>query len=338
LSDQITIDATDERILRILMEESRTSFTKISKECNITVAAIRKRYNRLWKLGVINGEIMQVNPQNLGYKCIVNIGVITDNEDENEVIEFLKSKPYIVAVFSKLFDRVNIDANICLPEYEKLHETLKEIESNPLIKQLITRFWLKTSNLDYPKNLILTNSSGKIDNGCQQKNGIASPKKVEMDELDRQIAKILINNSREPFAKIAQELNISTKKVRQRYSKLKGSILTKSLITINLKKLGYNTIVYLRLEIADKSRIPEISAKILKIPNVITLIELVGGDYDLFPSIVLRDYSELFGLKEQLSKIQGIKKATMILFEPFDAWPPNMFASLLSNHGNEPIS
>jgi Lrp/AsnC family transcriptional regulator, regulator for asnA, asnC and gidA len=329
LSDKIAIDTTDEKILRTLMKESRTSFTKIAKECNITVPAIRKRYNRLWKLGIINGEIMIVNPHSLGYNCIVNIGIVTDDEDENKVIEFLKSKSYIIFVTRKLFDRVNIDANICLPEFQELHGTLKEIKTNPLIKELIVRFWLKTSNLNYPENLILTNLDNKIDIAYKQNPEIANPKKIEIDEIDRRIARILTQNSRTPFTKIAQELNISSKNVIQRYNKLKGNVLTQSTITIDLKKLGYNVMVFLKLEIADKSQIAKIATKLLKIRNVITVIELVGGDYDLFPNIVLRNCSELFRLKDQLNEIQGIKKTTVLIFEPHESFPFNMFASLL---------
>jgi Lrp/AsnC family transcriptional regulator, regulator for asnA, asnC and gidA len=309
------------------MKESRTSFTKIAKECNVTVAAIRKRYNRLWKLGVINGEIMIINPHSLGYNCIVNIGIVTDDEDETKVIEFLKSKSYIIFVTRKLFDRVNIDANICLPEFQELHGTLKEMKTNPLIKELIIRFWLKTSNLGYPENLVMTDSNNKIDIEYKQK--LDLEKKVELDEMDRQVAKILAQNSRIPFTKIARELNISTKNVIQRYRKLRGSVLTQSTITINLKKLGYTMMVFLKLEVADKSQITKIATKLLQIPNVITVIELAGGDYDLFPNIVLRNCSELFRLKEQLNEIQGIKKTTVLLFEPHESFPFNMFASLL---------
>jgi Lrp/AsnC family transcriptional regulator, regulator for asnA, asnC and gidA len=310
------------------MKESRTSFTYIAKECNITVAAIRKRYNRLWKTGIINGEIMIVNPHSLGYQCIVNIGIITEDEDENKVIEFLKSKPYTIFVITKIFDRVNIDANICLKDFQELHGTLKEIEANPLIKKLIVRFWLKTSNLFYLENLILTNLFNRSDIAYKQ-NPEANLKKAEIDETDRQIARILTQTSRIPFTKIAQELNISTKNVIQRYNKLKGNVLTLSTISVDLKKLGYNAMVLLRLEIADKSKIREIADKILKIPNVINIVELVGGDYDLFPIIVLRNWDELFRLKEQMNEIHGITKTTMIIEKPFPTFPDNMFAALL---------
>jgi Lrp/AsnC family transcriptional regulator, regulator for asnA, asnC and gidA len=328
LGDQKTIDSTDEKILRILMEESRTSFTYIAKECHITVAAVRKRYNHLWETGIINGEIMIVNPHSLGYTCIVNIGIITDDEDENKVIEFLKSKPYVIFVIAKFFDRVNIDANICLHEYQELHGKLKEIEANPLIKKLIVRFWLKTSNLNYPQNLVLTNLDNRRDI-AYRRNPEANFKKIEIDEIDRQIARILCQTSRKSFTKIAQELNISSKNVIQRYNKLKGSVLISSTITVDTKKLGYNARVHLRLEIKDKSKIPEVADKILKIPNVITVIELVGGDYDLFPVIVIKNWDELFRLKEQLAEIKDITKTTMLIGETFAAFPFNMFAALL---------
>ena len=60
-------------------------------------------------------------------------------------------------------------------------------------------------------------------NKCEywQKPIAANLKKVKLDETDIQIAKILTQKSRTPFIKIAEDLNISTKKVIQRYSKLK---------------------------------------------------------------------------------------------------------------------
>ena len=169
----------------------------------------------------------------------------------------------------------------------------------------------------------------KIDNKSKQKPKETFLKKVEIDEIDRQIAKILSRHSRTTFTKIAAELNISTKTAIQRYSKLKGTVLTSSTITVNLEKLGYNAIVNLRLKLSNKNPMSEILPKIFKIPNVIVVLEYIGGDVDLFPIIAVRDYRELFRLKEQLTEIQGIEEASMFLDEPYPAWPLNIFASLL---------
>jgi DNA-binding Lrp family transcriptional regulator len=95
LNERVKIDETDAKILRQLLRESRTSLTELAKICKITVGAVRMRYKKLWRIGLINGEIMQVNPQSLGYKCISDIGILTSLEDEKKVIEFLQSKSYI---------------------------------------------------------------------------------------------------------------------------------------------------------------------------------------------------------------------------------------------------
>jgi DNA-binding Lrp family transcriptional regulator len=218
---------------------------------------------------------------------------------------------------------------ISLHKVQELSDVLRDIETNPLIKRVNTIFWNKTTNLDYPENLELSHSIIKIDNELIQKPKETILKKIEIDEIDRQIAKILSRHSRTTFTKIAAELNISTKTAIQRYSKLKGTVLTSSTITVNLEKFGYNAIVNLRLKLSNKNLMSEILPKILKIPNVIVVLEYVGGDVDLFPIIALRDYKELFRVKEQLIAIQGIEEANMFLDEPYRTWPLNMFASLL---------
>jgi Lrp/AsnC family transcriptional regulator for asnA, asnC and gidA len=89
------IDEIDAKILRILLLESRTSFTDIAAECKITVTAVRMRYKRLWRDGVINGEKMLVNPHCLGYPYIADLGMVASVENEEEVKKLLESKPYV---------------------------------------------------------------------------------------------------------------------------------------------------------------------------------------------------------------------------------------------------
>jgi len=323
------IDETDAKILKTLLKESRASFTEIANDCEISINSVRKRYKRLWKIGIINGAIMQVNPRSLGYKCIANIGITTDRDDESKVIEFLRSKPYTRVAFVNVFERTNIATIISLRDFEELSETMRDIEANPLIKHANAFVWNKTSGLDHPENLMLTPSTIKTETNTHPKTNTANREKAKIDKTDRQIAKILSQNARTPFTKIAKQLNISTKNVIQRYNKLRENVLTSSTITINLKKLGYNAAAHILIKVANRSKIPEVLTKLLQIPNLITLMEVFGGEYDLFPIIVLRDYEELFGLKEQMNKIQNIEHSDIILAKPYYAWPLNLFDSLL---------
>jgi hypothetical protein len=105
-------------------------------------------------------------------------------------------------------------------------------------------------------------------------------------------------------------------------------VLATSTITVNLNKLGYKALAHLLIKGANKSTVPEISTKLLQIPNLITLLEIFG-DHDLFPIVALRDYEALFKLKEQISIIQGIEQTGIILAKPYYTWPLNLFNSLL---------
>jgi Lrp/AsnC family transcriptional regulator for asnA, asnC and gidA len=326
------IDETDAKILKTLLKESRTSLTDIAQDCGISIAAVRKRYNRLLRDGIVNGEIMQISPRSLGYKCIVNIGVITAREDEGKVIEFLRSKPYTRAAFVNVFERANIAAIISLREFEELPEAIRDMEANPLIKHQSACVWNKTTGLDYPENLVLTPSNNSISEEPSPIRNTASLEKAKIDNTDRQIARVLSQNSRTPFSRIAKDLNISTKKVIQRYNKLRGTVLSSSTITVNLKKLGYNAAAHLLIKVANKSKTPEILNALRRIPNLITIMEFFGVEYDLFPIIVLRDYEELYRLKEQIVKIQYIEHLDIILNKPYYAWPLNLFAPLLQQN------
>jgi Lrp/AsnC family transcriptional regulator for asnA, asnC and gidA len=329
LPKRTKIDETDAKILKTLLKESRTSFTKIAKDCKISVSAVRKRYKRLWKTGTINGAIMQVNPHSLGYKCIANIGIITAREDESKVIEFLRSKPYTRVTFVNVFEKTNIATIISLHEFEELSKTIRDIEANPLIQHSTVLVWNKTSGLDYPENLVLTPPTSKNEKAPHPKSNATNVEKAKIDKIDRQIAKMLSQNSRTPFTKIAQELNISTKNVIKRYNKLRGTVLASSTITVNLKKIGYKAAAHILIKATNRSKTPEILNNLLQIPNVITIMEIFSEECDLFPIIVLRDYEDLFRLKEQISKMQYIQHLDIVLAKPYYAWPLNLFASLL---------
>lgn len=311
------------------MKESRTSFTEIAKDCKISVNSVSKRYNRLWKAGIINGAIMQVNPASLGYKCIATIWVATAINDESKVMEVLKSKPHSCAVFRNIFARANIATVISLHEFEELSKTIQDIETNPNIKHTSAFIWNKTSGIDHSENLVLTPSISKTKNEPHPKPNKTSLEKIKLDKTDRQIAKILSQNSRTPFITIAQKLNISSKNVTQRYKKLRRTVLASSTITVSLEKLGYNAAVLLLIKVANRSKTSETVAKLLQIPNLVMVLEYVVGEYDLFVNIVLRDYDDLFKLEEQIGKIQNIENLDMFMGKPYPAWPLNLFTSLL---------
>ncbi len=334
--DQIKIDEIDAKILRILLSESRTSFTAIANECKITVTAVRMRYKNLWKKGVINGEKMLVNPHCLGYRHIIDLGIMNAVENEKEVAKFLESKTYISEVVGPL-GKYNFYGKVALKNLNKLGKIIEDLESNRNIKHVDALIWAEAVNIEYPQNLIIKS----LDCENEQKNNHISAltyldqAPFEIDEIDRKIAKILSEKSRTPFKKIAEQLDISTKTVIQRYKKLRGNLLTLSTITVDLNKLGYKALANLYIKVSNRSKMSDIYSQLLQIPNLIVIIRLIGS-YDVYSAIALEDFEKMFEAYERIRRISGIESTEVFLTKMLPAWPLNLFPSLLENEPIQP--
>jgi DNA-binding Lrp family transcriptional regulator len=326
----VKIDEIDARILRMLLAESRTSFTDISNECKITVGAVRMRYKRLWKEGVINGEVTLVNPHCLGYRHIIDLGIITEKGSEKDVAAYLESKPYISEVIAH-FGKYNFFGKVALRDLNKLSEIIEDLESNHKIKRVDSLIWCEAVNIEYPQNLIIQPlKHSQIHEKKRPSLTNMEEKPIEIDDTDRKIAAALSRKSRTPFSRIAYELDISTKTVIQRYKKLRETLLTLSTITIDLNKIGYKALANLYVKVSNRSKLTEIYNQLLQIPNVIVIIRLIGN-YDLYVAVVLEDFDKMFQITEQISKIEGLETPDVYITPMMPSWPLNLFPSLLKN-------
>lgn len=325
------IDQIDAKILKMLLAEARTSFTDIGTECKITVGAVRMRYKRLCREGVINGEVMLVNPHCLGYRHIIDLGIITDTENEDEVAKFLDSKPYISQAV-KHFGKFNFYAKTALKDLNHLSKIIEDLEANHKIKHVDALIWAEAVNIEFPQNLIIKPLKHENEYKKTQRPTLTKLDQapLELDETDRKIAQILSRKSRTPFRKIAQQLNLSTKTVIQRYKKLRQNLLTISTVTLDLNKLGYKALANLYIKASNRSKMAEIYSQLLEIPNVIVIIRLIGA-YDLYVAIALENFNNLFEAKQKIRQISGIEKIDEYLTPIAPVWPLNLFPALLES-------
>jgi Lrp/AsnC family transcriptional regulator for asnA, asnC and gidA len=336
LANRVKIDEIDAKILRMLMLESRTSFTDIASACKITVTAVRMRYKHLINEGIINGEVMLVNPHCLGYQHIVDLCITCAIKDEKEVTKFLETKPYIAGLVGP-WDNYNFFGKVALRDLNKLHDIIEEFEANPYIKHVDALIWAKAAYLEYPQNLVIKpseeNSSIEAKSTLIKQN--LERAIIKIDETDKKIAKILSHKSRTPFKKIASELGISSKTVIQRYKKLKNNLFTFSSITVDLSKLGYKALANLYIKVSNRSKMNEIYSQLLQIPNLIVIIRLIGA-YDLYCGLVLEDFELLFEANDKIRKIEGVESTTTHLTRAPLAWPFNLFPSLIDSEAIAP--
>ena len=211
-------------------------------------------------------------------------------------------------------------------------EIIEDLESNPNIKHVEALIWVEAVNIEYPQNLLIKPLKNNDDPKNNQRPAYVdfNQSQIEIDEIDRKIASILSIKSRIPFSEIAQQLGLTTKTVIQRYKKLRERCLTLSTITLDLNKLGYRALANLYLKTSDRSKINEIYSQLLQVPNLIVVIRLIGS-YDLYASVVLEDFNNLFEVTEQIGKINGLERPDVFVTPLPPSWPLNLFASLLES-------
>ncbi|WP_113703428.1 Lrp/AsnC family transcriptional regulator [Nonomuraea lactucae] len=61
------VDDIDHRVLRLLREDGRRTFSEMAAEIGLSVAAVKRRVDRLREIGVITGFTVQIDHAKLGW-------------------------------------------------------------------------------------------------------------------------------------------------------------------------------------------------------------------------------------------------------------------------------
>ena len=140
--------------------------------------------------------------------------------------------------------------------------------------------------------------------------------KFKLDNTDRQILDMLIENSRIPFTDIAKKLEISAGTVHVRVKKMEDAgIIIGSSLTLNYKKLGYSFIAYVGVFLNKSSQTHFVLERIKKIPYV-TVAHVTTGKFNIFCKIRARDTSHAKDIIYKLDDIEGVTRTeTMISLE-----------------------
>ncbi len=343
LNTRPEIDRIDVWILKALMKDSRISLAEIANDCKISTNAIRIRFNRLKKTGIITGSTMLVNPKILGYEGSAFIAINTDNDKEQSVLEFLEEIPNIIQSHAQI-GKHNIVSILFVKNLSELTHTVNAIKNNSHISQVDTAISANTSHDSRPENLIIEQFNGlpntnelflknetqlmsdvlDVDSNSDTESHNPEP---DLDSIDVAIIKTLAQDSRISFRKLAKKLGLSTKTVIKRFERLENVLAPHLTITLNLNKIGYtcNAVFCINISESDTN---EAFEKIVRIPNVI-MATMCIGQIDILAIAPFANFEKLFKLKQEIAKISGIKQMEILLNRTYDSWPQNIISKLL---------
>jgi len=132
---------------------------------------------------------------------------------------------------------------------------------------------------------------------------------LEIDGIDKEILRALMEDARTPILEIARKVNISGAAIHQRLRKLeKSGLISGSKFIINPKALGYSTMAFVGIYLDKAMNNPEAVKQLQKIPEVLEC-HYTTGNWSVFIKILCKDNEHLMHLlNKEIQSIPGVSR------------------------------
>ena len=132
---------------------------------------------------------------------------------------------------------------------------------------------------------------------------------IEIDGIDKEILRALMQDARTPVLEIARTVGISGAAIHQRLRKLETSgLISGSKFVINPKILGYTTMAFVGVYLDKAISNPEAVKQLNKIPEVLEC-HYTTGNWSIFIKILCRDNEHLmYLLNKEIQSIPGVSR------------------------------
>jgi Lrp/AsnC family transcriptional regulator, regulator for asnA, asnC and gidA len=128
---------------------------------------------------------------------------------------------------------------------------------------------------------------------------------IEIDGIDKEILRDLMQDARKPILQIAHKIGISGAAIHQRLKKLEqAGVISGSKFVVDVKVLGYSTMAFVGVYLDKAMSNPEAVKELKKIPEVLEC-HYTTGNWSIFIKIICKDNEHLMQLLNK--KIQAIK-------------------------------
>jgi Lrp/AsnC family transcriptional regulator, regulator for asnA, asnC and gidA len=140
-------------------------------------------------------------------------------------------------------------------------------------------------------------------------NEVKKSSNYDIDKLDMDILRILMDNADTPFTEIAKTLVVSGGTIHVRIKKMKDMGLIKgSYLSINPQKIGYDVCAFLGIYLEKGSQYHDAVESLKKIKEIVEMHYCTGA-YSIFAKIICRDTNHLREvLNENIQAVKGIQR------------------------------
>jgi Lrp/AsnC family transcriptional regulator for asnA, asnC and gidA len=137
----------------------------------------------------------------------------------------------------------------------------------------------------------------------------ANSLQIEIDGIDKEILRDLMEDARKPILQIANKIGISGAAIHQRLRKLEeAGVISGSKFVLNNKVLGYKTMAFVGIYLDKASSNSETVRELRKIPEVIEC-HYTTGNWSILVKIICKDNEHLMQLlNKKIQPIEGVSR------------------------------
>lgn len=136
---------------------------------------------------------------------------------------------------------------------------------------------------------------------------ITTPNMEKIDNLDRKILKIIMQNARIASKDVAKDCGVSRAAIHQRIQRMIDlDVITGSGYTVDPKVLGFRTCTYIGVNLERGAMYRDVVPELEKIPEVVEC-HFTTGPYTMLIKLFARDNEHLMELlNDKIQKIPGV--------------------------------
>ncbi len=120
------LDRIDHKIIERLLIDGRMSFSSIAKEIKLTDVAIKKRFERLKKRGIIKSIKASLNLKLLGYENPIFVQIRSEMSKTKDVLKHLKELDYVLEL-NETLGEYNILVKIVVPSIDNASDFVEKL-------------------------------------------------------------------------------------------------------------------------------------------------------------------------------------------------------------------
>lgn len=132
---------------------------------------------------------------------------------------------------------------------------------------------------------------------------------IEIDGIDKEILRDLMEDARKPILQIAHKIGISGAAIHQRLRKMEqAGIISGSKFVVNTKILGYTTMAFVGIYLDKASSNSDAVKELKKIPEVLEC-HYTTGNWSILIKMICKDNEHLMQLlNKKIQTIDGVSR------------------------------